>query len=664
MQRIRMVIALWRQRPGQRREECEQVVMSVEKRRVVAPPSTDDSGQGAEIERTRAADPTGVQAKPFHWLLSPLWLCLLLALAIRIVLIVRTHGTLDGDEALLGIQAEHIVQGERPIYFYGIPYFGSLEAYMVALLFTLFGSSVAALRAETTAFALLLVGATWWLATLLAKAAPLSPGARKRFPLVAALVAALPPLYDGIVELRTGGGWIESFVLMLLLLISVQRLTTRWHEKVSWRELTLRWAGVGFLVGFGMWIYPLVGVAILAAALWIVFDRLREVVVLVRATLPLPAALGRSLSVVWPGVSALPACVVGFAPGVFWGATHQWANIRYIFGLGGGWTLHRVATVARVTTRYVGCVAPRILGGATPFESPLLTVLHSPLLLIGVFCSLGSVALVACAWRWPRPALVCTRQLVALPALFGLCSAALFCLSSASASILVSCQDDFGGRYAAPLVLALPFFCATIFTLLSLTPGARRPAPARPTSRRRAAPTLLALGVLLAAYLAGQATTYGLTNPDLAFQSPWCTMAPADYQPIITYLEREHIHAAWATNLLAYPISFLTDNAIVTADPAAITQPQAVINRIPAYTDAVSRADRPALLVFVKHGDPHPYLLAQLDAAQVRYTFALFPSQPGIDVLVVIPLSRTVSPVTSPGLDIFYCQLMGAAGTP
>lgn len=75
----------------------------------------------------------------YAWLLSPLWLCLLVALAVRIWLAMRTHGTLDGDEALLGIQAEHILQGERPIYFYGIPYFGSLEAYLVALLFAIFG---------------------------------------------------------------------------------------------------------------------------------------------------------------------------------------------------------------------------------------------------------------------------------------------------------------------------------------------------------------------------------------------------------------------------------------------------------------------------------------------------------------------------------------------
>lgn len=657
--------------------------MNVEKHRVVEPLPTDGSGEGVQVDLApprSPADSPAAEAVPGKrrsgWLLSPLWLCLLLALAIRVVLIVRTHGTLDGDEALLGIQAQHILQGERPIYFYGIPYFGSLEAYVAALLFALFGPSVVVLRAETTAFSLLLVCATWWLASLLAKAARLSPAARKCFTLVAALIAALPPLYDGIVELRTGGGWIESFVLMLLLLVAVQRLTTRWHEQASTRELALRWAGVGFLVGFGMWIYPLVSVAILAAALWIILDRLAEIVSLLKASIALPAALLRSLKMLLPGVTALPACVVGFTPGVIWGATHQWENIRYIFGLGGGWTLHRLATVARVTTRYVGCVSPRIIGGATPFESPLLTILHAPLLLVGVVCSLGSLALVACSFRWSHPALLRARRLVALPALFGLCSAVLFSVSSASTSILVSCQDDFGGRYAAPLVLALPFFFATVCTLLGVYLFEKRskpqaeeaaPMPARQLttalSPRRASLALISLIAVLVAYLAGQATTYGLTNRDLAFQSPWCTLAPANYQPIIAYMEREHVRYAWATNLLGNPISFLTNNQIIMADPAAITQPQTTINRIPAYTEAVKRADRPALLVFVKHGDPYPYLLQQLDAAHVTYTSALFPSQPGIDVLVVIPLSRTVSPFESPKLDIFYCRLVSSSGS-
>lgn len=293
-----------------------------------------------------------------HWytpLLSPLWLCLLVALIIRVWLTVQTHGILDGDEALLGIQAEHILLGEHPIYFYGIPYFGSLEAYVAAILFAIFGQSVAALRAETTAFSLVLVSLTWWLTSLLAKAAHLPGNAKKCFIIVATLVAAIPPLYDGIVELRTGGGWIESFVIMLLLLISVLRLTSRWHEGCSNRELALRWAGVGFIVGFGMWIYPLVSVAILAATLWIIADRLVEIIKRVRASEPIPTAVVYSLKGLLLAVTALPACVLGFTPGIIWGATNQ-----------------------------------------------------------------------------------------------------------------CSCTDDFGGRYAAPLVLALPFFFATAFTLVGM----------------------------------------------------------------------------------------------------------------------------------------------------------------------------------------------------
>ena len=57
---------------------------------------------------------------------------------------------IDGDEALVGMQAERILQGHFPVYFYGIPYFGSLEAYLASILFAIFGPSPWALRAEAT----------------------------------------------------------------------------------------------------------------------------------------------------------------------------------------------------------------------------------------------------------------------------------------------------------------------------------------------------------------------------------------------------------------------------------------------------------------------------------------------------------------------------------
>lgn len=607
----------------------------------------------------------------YAWLLSPLWLCLLVALIIRVWLIIRTHGTLDGDEALLGIQAEHILQGERPIYFYGIPYFGSLEAYVAAFLFSIFGPSVAVLRAETTAFSLMLVALTWWMASLLAKAARLPFSAGRYFTISATLIAAIPPVYDGIVELRTGGGWIESFVIMLLLLVVVFRLTSRWHEGASNWEQAWRWAGIGFVIGFGMWIYPLVTVAIVPSAIWIALDLLIEAIKRVRNAEPLSAALAQLLKKLLLVLAAIPACILGFTPGIIWGASHQWQNITYIFALGGGWSIKRLRTIEQVTHMYGTCVAPRVISGATPMENRLLQAIHSPLLILGVLCIFTTLALVAASFRWHHPVLLQARRLAAFPALVGICSATLFCLSKTSASILIGCDNDLGGRYAAPLVLVLPFFFATVFTLVGMfiyeksqRPEARgtdavsatEVRPANGIAHRRL--SVLMLGGLLAilvAYLGAQTVTYGLTNQNRAFQSPWCVIAPADYTPIISYMEQEHIQYAWATNLLGYQISFITNNQIIFADPLPRIHPAIAINRIPAYTDTLARADRPSLLVFVKHGDIHPHLLQLLDAEQITYKAAFFPSQPGIDVMVVTPLNRTVPIFESPGFDIFYC---------
>src|SRR5581483_10379888 len=157
---------------------------------------------------------------------------------------------------------------------------------------------------------------------------------------------------------------------------------------------------------------------------------------------------------------AVPTCALGFAPGLLWGASHVWANVAYLFALGGGWTAQRALTVASVASRYGTCVAPRVIRGAPPTESPLLTLTHAPLLLIGVASICFSVAGILGSLRWPHATLVRARRRVALPALFGACSAVLFCTSSASTSILLGCRNDLGGRYAAPLVLALPFFIA------------------------------------------------------------------------------------------------------------------------------------------------------------------------------------------------------------
>jgi hypothetical protein len=199
----------------------------------------------------------------------PLLLCLLIALIVRVWLIMHTGGVLDGDEALTGIQAEHILQGERPTYYYGQPYMGSLETYLIAGLLAVFGSSVWALRAEPILISLVVVWATWKLAGALSQVAQLQPRDQLYFQAIAGIFAAIAPLYGLVVELRTWGGHVEIYVIMLMLLLAALRLTARWQAGASLRELAWRWAGIGFLVGLGFWVYPLIISAVVAAALWI-----------------------------------------------------------------------------------------------------------------------------------------------------------------------------------------------------------------------------------------------------------------------------------------------------------------------------------------------------------------------------------------------------------
>jgi hypothetical protein len=588
----------------------------------------------------------------------------------------HTHGVIDGDEALVGIQAEHILHGELPVYFSGQPYLGSLETYCIALLFAIFGPSVWVLRAEPILMSLILVWLTWRLASVLAVVAQLPPYARRYFVTIAALLAAVPPLYDGIAEMRTWGGLIETLILMLLLLLSALQLSRRWRGGASKGELALRWAGIGFIAGLGFWIYPLIISAILTAAAWIVCGAIAGVVtVRQQNAAPLRQAIITMLASFLPAAAAIPASLAGFAPALYWGATHRWQNVTYVLGLGGDTLLQRLSTIRRVTRLYATCVAPRVVSGSVPRESEALAALHSPLLILGALCILVSAALVAFSFVSQDQWLLRVRRLVGLPLLFGACTAFIFCASTVSASGLLStCDADFAGRYATPLVLALPFFFAAVFTMarMSISVGAGvemtrggglygRPPwpttrPPNPSLGRIRLP-FVAQGVLLASlvvFLGAQAGTYGLTDAATTFQSPFCREAPANNEPIIAYMQSKHITRAWAPNLLGYPIVFKTSGSIIIANPLALTNPPQAINRIPAYTSAVQQADRPSFLVFARHDDQHPALLKMLEDEGVTYRAARFPSEPGFDVLVVTPVSRTVSPLESKAFNGFF----------
>ena len=652
----------------------------------------------------------------------PLLFCLLIAIIVRAFIVIHTQGFIDGDEALVGIQAEHILRGELPIYFYNQPYMGSLEAYIMAGIFAIVGPSVWALRAEPILLSLVVVWLTWKLAAVLADTARLPLHAKQWFMTIAAFLAAIPPLYDTVLELRTLGGYVEIFIFMLLLLLFALQLTNRRVAGASRRELAWSWAGIGFIIGLGLWVNPIICYAILAIAIWIVWDwvkALREArrskIIQFYNELPNRNIIGVGLApalhipvrqtflktLLLPSLASIPACILGLTPAIYWGALHQWQNITYILQLSGN-PPFRPGVQAQYPTRldiflglehlYTTCVGPRILSGALPGENAALSLLHTPTFIISGLSILATVVLVVVSFAHPRPLFMTVRRLAALPIVFASSVSIIFCTTETAASGLTSCQFDFAGRYATPLMLVIPFFVATIFTVVILlevdahtlkheqaldgrqtTVGqentikfesaSNSSVPATPHASTLHRPILpywhIALGVLVGFLIVSvylQVSLYAASDAGSTFQSTFCTRAPANNDAIIAYMEREHIHYAWANNWIAYPIVFKTHESIIISDPLPLIRNSPILDRIPAYTEAVRKSDRPSFLILVKHNDPYPSMLKLLDIQKVTYNVARFPSQEGRDLLVITPLNRTVSPLNDSFYFMFACS--------
>ena len=65
---------------------------------------------------------------------------LLAAALFKLGLLAAGSVPFNGDEAIVALMARHILQGERPVFFYGQAYMGSLDAWLIAGLFATKGT--------------------------------------------------------------------------------------------------------------------------------------------------------------------------------------------------------------------------------------------------------------------------------------------------------------------------------------------------------------------------------------------------------------------------------------------------------------------------------------------------------------------------------------------
>lgn len=583
----------------------------------------------------------------------PLAIALVAGVLARLVLVIRSNALIDGDEAMIGIQAEHILRGDFPTYYYGQVYMGSLETYLIAVLFRLFGPSPWAMRAVPILLSLLLVYLTWRLAYALlparSRATPFLAG-------LASLFAAIPPLYDAVTELRTWGGQIEVYVITLALLLATVELAQRLRVRAGAAELARRWAIWGLLAGLGIWVNPLIIYALIASVLWLAYPYARRAIPGMLARFRRDSAPAREgytrghIARIVPLLAVVPGLLVGGLPAWIYALRHSAENLLvYVTQppvtpvMSEAASQGRVGLAVAITKHYAGCIAPQVLNGMMP-EEPLRYWLPVRLLLL-----VPPVAGILCAiWLMRRPNGANAageaggwRIHAGLPLLFGAVITAVFCLGTSSWAASKNCEFDLAGRYAVPLVLVEPFLLLALFALpfawSTVQRWLRRPIPA--LERR-----MLVRGwqiALLALLLGGalQFGTYFASDTQAAFQSPLYRYIRQDQSQLYDYLQAHHIRYAWCNHWIGNIVTFRTNGETVCAD----YYDQVVkggIQRPPGTLRIVSQADRPSFIL--ARVNPHPILARELDAQGIPYTIAVLP-QAGV---TIITPARTVDPAT------------------
>lgn len=168
---------------------------------------------------------------------------ILAASSLRLVFITLGWPVINGDEAVMNFMAQHISEGkEHPIFFYGQSYLGTLEAYLGAFLFKLFGVSLWSMRFGSILF---------YIGFLICMYLITSHIYTKALALVVLLLLGLGTLYIYSYQISTVGYTELPFLCAFLFLLSYTLATgNRSHRRWVRPLYFLLW---GLVAGLLLW---------------------------------------------------------------------------------------------------------------------------------------------------------------------------------------------------------------------------------------------------------------------------------------------------------------------------------------------------------------------------------------------------------------------------
>lgn len=187
--------------------------------------------------------------------MNALLIAVVLALALipRLALLhFRGFEIFHSDQAVIGLMAHHILQGKFMIYFYGQGYMGSLEAFVAAPIFLLFGMNIFSLQLAPLVFYLLFLVTNYYLLKRLFGL---------EVSLVANLLLALSPAVLSGLSVIALGGYPETLFFGTLTLLG-------WvHAKESKHPVRILFL-TGLAAGIGFWVNNLILVYFIAAGIF------------------------------------------------------------------------------------------------------------------------------------------------------------------------------------------------------------------------------------------------------------------------------------------------------------------------------------------------------------------------------------------------------------
>lgn len=193
-----------------------------------------------------------------------LWIFLALAAAavIKTLLLVVNAIPFNSDEAVVALMARHILSGERPVFFYGQAYMGSLDAWLVAAGFWIFGQHVWVIRFIQILLYLFVILSTAILGRKIFGS--------WRVGVLAAWLMAIPTVNGTLYTTASLGGYGEALLIGNLLMLIGWQISLG-HEDTKSETQLLLWFLWGLLAGLGIWAFGITLIYSIPVVIFLLF---------------------------------------------------------------------------------------------------------------------------------------------------------------------------------------------------------------------------------------------------------------------------------------------------------------------------------------------------------------------------------------------------------